>query len=99
MVTTIREDDGYAPKKATVAGEAPADILEIPRSVSVVAREQIENHNFFTIGEALQQVTGITVMPFDGSNPDYRARGFDLVPGQQGQYPDERAAGLFTIPA
>jgi hypothetical protein len=44
-------------------------------------------------------VTGITVMPFDGSNPDYRARGFDLVTGQQGQYPDERAGGLFTIPA
>jgi len=77
-VTAIREDDSYAPKKATVAGKAPADILEIPQSVSVVTREQIEDRNFFTIGEALQQVTGITVMPFDGSNPDYRARGFVL---------------------
>lgn len=77
-VTAIREDDSYAPKKATAAGKTPADILEIPQSVSVVTREQIEDRNFFTIGEALQQVTGITVMPFDGSNPDYRARGFVL---------------------
>jgi outer membrane receptor for ferric coprogen and ferric-rhodotorulic acid len=52
-VTAIREDDGYAPKKATVAGKAPADILEIPQSVSVVTREQIEDPNFFTIGKAL----------------------------------------------
>lgn len=77
-VTAIREDDSYAPRTASVAGKAPADILEIPQSVSVVTREQIEDRNFFTIGEALQQVTGITVMPFDGSNPDYRARGFVL---------------------
>ncbi|EQB16498.1 TonB-dependent receptor plug domain-containing protein [Novosphingobium lindaniclasticum] len=77
-VTAIREDDSYAPKKATAAGKTPADILEIPQSVSVVTREQIEDRNFFTIGEALQQVTGITVMPFDGSNPDYRIWGSEI---------------------
>ncbi|MEG3086739.1 TonB-dependent siderophore receptor [Sphingomonas sp. PB4P5] len=78
VVTAIREDDGYAPAEATVSGKSPAPLLEIPQSVTVVTRQQIEDRNLFTIGDALQQVTGVTVMPFDGSYPDYRARGFVL---------------------
>lgn len=78
VVTAIAQDDGYAPGKALVAGKAPADILEIPQSISVVTRQQIEDRNLFTIGEAVQTVAGVTVMPFDGTNPDYRARGFVL---------------------
>lgn len=78
VVTGIAQDDSYAPEKAAVAGKTPADILEIPQSVSVVTRQQIEDRNLFTIGEAVQTVAGVTVMPFDGTNPDYRARGFVL---------------------
>jgi outer membrane receptor for ferric coprogen and ferric-rhodotorulic acid len=78
VVTGIAADDSYAPETAAVAGKSPAPLIEIPQSISVVTREQIEDRNLFTIGEALQQVTGVTVMPFDGSNPDYRARGFVL---------------------
>ncbi|QDX25044.1 TonB-dependent siderophore receptor [Sphingomonas suaedae] len=78
VITGIAEDDGYAPQQATVAGKSAAPLLEIPQSVSVVTREQIEDRNLFTIGEAVQTVAGVTVMPFDGTNPDYRARGFVL---------------------
>lgn len=78
VVTGIQKDDSYAPEKALVAGKSAAPLLEIPQSISVVTRQQIEDRNLFTIGEAMQQVTGVTVMPFDGSNPDYRARGFVL---------------------
>lgn len=78
VVTGIAEDDSYAPEQATVAGKSPAPLIEIPQSVSVVTRKQIEDRNLFTIGEALQTVAGVTVMPFDGTNPDYRARGFVL---------------------
>ncbi|ATY31055.1 TonB-dependent receptor plug domain-containing protein [Sphingomonas psychrotolerans] len=75
VVTGIRDDDSYAPAEATVAGKSPALLLKIPQSVSVITRQQIEDPNLFTIGEAMQEVTGVTVMPFDGSYPDYRARG------------------------
>lgn len=78
VVTGIAEDDGYTPQQAAVAGKSPAPLLEIPQSVSVVTRKQIEDRNLFTIGEAVQTVAGVTVMPFDGTNPDYRARGFVL---------------------
>lgn len=78
VVTGVRADDSYAPKDAAVAGKSPAPLIEIPQSVSVVTREQIEDRNLFTIGEAVQTVAGVTVMPFDGTNPDYRARGFVL---------------------
>jgi outer membrane receptor for ferric coprogen and ferric-rhodotorulic acid len=78
VIVGIAEDDGYAPQQAAVAGKTPAPLLEIPQSVSVVTRAQIEDRNLFTIGEAMQTVAGVTVMPFDGTNPDYRARGFVL---------------------
>ncbi|QAY76775.1 TonB-dependent siderophore receptor [Sphingosinicella sp. BN140058] len=78
IVTGIAADDGYAPTAAAVAGKSPAPLIAIPQSVSVVTREQIEDRNLFTIGEAVQTVAGVTVMPFDGTNPDYRARGFVL---------------------
>lgn len=78
IVTGIREDDSYAPQEATAGGKVPAPLIEIPQSVSVVTRSQIEDRNLFTIGEAMQTVAGVTVMPFDGTNPDYRARGFVL---------------------
>lgn len=78
VVTGVREDDSYAPEKAAVAGKTPVTLIEIPQSVSVVTRVQIEDRNVFTIGEALQTVAGVTVMPFDGTNPDFRARGFVL---------------------
>lgn len=78
VVTGIAADDSYAPEKAAVGGKSPAPLIEIPQSVSVVTRRQIEDRNLFTIGEAVQTVAGVTVMPFDGTNPDYRARGFVL---------------------
>lgn len=78
IVTGLAQDDSYAPKKAAVAGKSPAPLIEIPQSISVVTRTQIEDRNLFTIAEALQTVAGVTVMPFDGTNSDYRARGFVL---------------------
>ena len=78
IVTGIAQDDSYAPAEAIVGGKSAAPIIEIPQSVSVVTRQQIEDRNLFTIGEAVQTVAGVTVMPFDGTNPDYRARGFVL---------------------
>lgn len=78
VITGVAEDDGYAPQQAAVAGKSSAPLLEIPQSISVVTRQQIEDRNLFTISEAMQTVAGVTVMPFDGTNPDYRARGFVL---------------------
>lgn len=78
IVLGVREDDSYAPQAAAVGGKAPVSLLESPNSISVITTRQIEDRNLFTIGEAMQQVTGVSVMPFDGSNPDYRARGFVL---------------------
>ncbi len=49
-----------------------------PISISVITTRQIEDRNLFTIGEAIQKVARVSVMTFDGSNPDYRARGFVL---------------------
>lgn len=77
-VTADPIDDSYAPETATVASRTATPLIDVPQSVSVVTRQQIEDRNFFTVGEALQQVTGVTVIPFDGSNPDFRARGYTM---------------------
>ncbi|WP_448664635.1 TonB-dependent receptor plug domain-containing protein [Sphingomonas sp. CJ20] len=74
IVAAIREDDRCAPAEATLAGKSPTPLIEIPQSVNIVTRKQTEDRNLFTIGDAIQTVAGVTVMPFDGSNPVYRAR-------------------------
>jgi outer membrane receptor for ferric coprogen and ferric-rhodotorulic acid len=93
VVTGIRENDSYTPQQASVAGKSPAPLIEIPQLVSVVTRQQIEGRNLFTIGEAVQTVAGVTVMPFDGTNPDYRARGFVLDYAYDG-FPSTFSSGV-----
>lgn len=93
-VTAEPIDDSYAPEAASVGSKASVPLIDVPQSISVVTRQQIEERNFFTLGEALQQVTGVTVTPFDGSNPDYRARGYSLEFAYDGIPAYQSASGI-----
>ncbi|MDE1146584.1 MAG: TonB-dependent siderophore receptor [Azospirillaceae bacterium] len=70
----------YAAHAATVAGKMPLTLREIPQSVSVVTRQQLDDQNLFTIEDAMRYVPGITVAtngnPYLGSQ--YYARGYAL---------------------
>ncbi|MGC8384237.1 hypothetical protein ACP3P8_15090 [Pseudomonas aeruginosa] len=43
-------------------GAAPR---ELPQSASVIDHERLEQQNLFSLDEAMQQATGVTVQPFN----------------------------------
>ncbi|AXE62786.1 hypothetical protein BBF93_00090 [Hyphomonas sp. CACIAM 19H1] len=65
----------YAPPTASTGSREPVSILEIPHSISVITRQRIEDQNMAGIEDALSQVIGVTVSPWDTTTSQYRARG------------------------
>lgn len=77
-ITGDKPDDGYASPKATVAGKTAVSRRQIPNSVSVLTREQMDDQNMVTTWDALGQITGITPISNDLTQSQYRARGAAL---------------------
>lgn len=67
----------YKSEQATI-GKVPLKPREIPNSVSVVTRKQIEEQNLNTVHEAMVQTTGINAISNDTTNTQYYARGYGL---------------------
>jgi outer membrane receptor protein involved in Fe transport len=64
------------PEVVVTATGVPADVLHVPQSVSVVGRQEIEDHESRTSPEALQEEVGILVQEtnFGGGSPFVRAQ-------------------------
>ena len=67
----------YKAEEATI-GKVPLKPREIPNSVSVITRKQIEEQNLTTVHDAMVQTTGINAISNDTTNTQYFARGFGL---------------------
>ncbi|QTD46366.1 TonB-dependent siderophore receptor [Ottowia testudinis] len=67
----------YGGKSATV-GKTPLALKDIPQSVSVVTRQQLDDQNTTRLEDAMKHVTGITVQRYDaaGHYSVFSARGF-----------------------
>lgn len=87
-------DEPYAPSQASVGGKAPLRLVDIPQSVTVFGAQRIQDQNLFTIGDLMQQTPGVSVMPFDGANPDYNARGFSLEMSYDGIPASRAGSGI-----
>lgn len=74
----------YAAPYATIGSKEPVPVIEIPNSVSVITRQRIEDQGLFTAEDALRQVTGVTVTPWDGATSQIRSRGYFLEPSYDG---------------
>lgn len=81
---TTEGGPGYAPSHATVGAKEATSVLQIPQSVSVITRARIEDQNLQTAEDALRQVTGVTVTPWDGATAQIRSRGYFLEPSLDG---------------
>lgn len=77
QITVIGERQYTSP--VTVGGKVPLTLREIPNSVSVITQRRIEDQNLITVEDALRYVTGVTATPNDGTQSQYRARGFTLA--------------------
>jgi iron complex outermembrane recepter protein len=74
--------DGYVAKATGTGSKTATPISEIPQSVSVVGREELDDRGVVTkIDEALRYTAGVSTEPF-GNDPDtdwFYIRGFDAT--------------------
>ncbi len=74
--------DGYVAKATGTGAKAATPVSEIPQSVSVIGREELDDRGVVTkIDEALRYTAGVSTEPF-GSDPDtdwFYIRGFDAT--------------------
>jgi len=78
VLVTADAEHGYKAAKATVAGKSPQTLREIPNSVSVLTRQQMDDQEMVSMVDAMQQITGITVIANDNLSSQYIARGYGL---------------------
>ena len=88
MLVTASALGAYGASAATVGGKVPLKLREIPHSVSVLTREQMDDQNMATTWDALSQVTGVQAISNDSLQGQYQVRGtlpdirYDGAPSQ-----------------
>lgn len=77
LTLTMTEGTKSLAGRYAQAGGKSAELLrEIPRSVSVLTAQEIEDKNIVTVTQALDQVTGINVASYNTRTPVFYSRGF-----------------------
>src|SRR5687767_14297608 len=59
-------------------GKTPVSHRQMPNSVSVITGQRIQDQNLTTVAAALGNVTGVTAIPNDTSQSQFRSRGYAL---------------------
>ncbi len=81
MVISGESTSATQPPGVTTLGKVPLKPLkprELPQSASVIDHERLEQQNLFSLDEAMQQATGVTVQPFQLLTTAYYVRGFKV---------------------
>ncbi len=93
--TATTEGTGQYTARELSVGKMEQAPREIPQSISVITRQQLDDRNVTKVEDAVKFSTGITVTRFDGAGNynTFQSRGFDLgaiqldgVPIPQGNY-------------
>jgi outer membrane receptor for ferric coprogen and ferric-rhodotorulic acid len=71
--------NGFAPKSATISGKEAVPLLEIPNSVDVITRKRMDDQNMVTLDDALKEVPGVSVVPWNNSTSQYWVRGYNAA--------------------
>uniref|UniRef100_UPI0034D30A29 Fe(3+)-pyochelin receptor FptA n=1 Tax=Pseudomonas aeruginosa TaxID=287 RepID=UPI0034D30A29 len=78
MVISGESTSATQPPGVTTLGKVPLKPRELPQSASVIDHERLEQQNLFSLDEAMQQATGVTVQPFQRLTTAYYVRGFKV---------------------
>ncbi|MDD3482154.1 TonB-dependent receptor [Azovibrio restrictus] len=73
----LGEGQGYAGKTVSL-GKQELNPRQIPNSVSVLTRQQMDDQDMTNITQAMQQMTGVNVIANDTTNNQYYIRGYSL---------------------
>ncbi|MDN6873341.1 TonB-dependent siderophore receptor [Pseudomonas citronellolis] len=69
----------YTTGAASIGGKSARALKDIPQSISIITRQRMEDQGITTIGEALDQTTGITLIGGNDANTKILSRGFALT--------------------
>ena len=78
MVISGESTSATQPPGVTTLGKVPLKPRELPQSASVIDHKRLEQQNLFSLDEAMQQATGVTVQPFQLLTTAYYVRGFKV---------------------
>ncbi len=75
IVIAAEKEQSYKAPTATVASKLPLSPREIPQSISVLTRQQMDDQNMVTIWDAMTQMTGTQAIWNDSDQGQFHARG------------------------
>lgn len=77
----LTENSGsYTATTVNAGAKLDETLREIPRSISVIARQQLDDQGITSFNEALEQLPGVTLVPGTGINRDaYYTRGYEIT--------------------
>ena len=82
IVVTGEQDEGYNPSSASTATRTDTPLRDIPQSIQVVPRQAIEDQQITRVGDALENVSGVTNAGLYNNYLDYIwLRGFPTFQG------------------
>jgi len=78
---SIRDSDIYVLGKSygKEVGKTVTPLKDVPNTVTLIDREQIEAQNLLTLEDALTATPGITITGVGSENPSYMSRGFAIT--------------------
>lgn len=97
-VAPTEETGGYAAITTQVGTKLPATLREMPRSVSVVTRDVIEDRNYTTLDELAYGTPGLRVLDSGRGRSSIYARGFEYSEYNIDGLPAPMASILGTVP-
>lgn len=92
------EGTGSYTSDALTLGKTAQNMREIPQSVSVLTKQRLEDQNLTDLGQAAEQMTGLTVQDSGHRLADIYSRGFPIDSIQlDGGAPMSIASGNYTF--
>lgn len=85
----------YTAKKSAAATGLTLSVRDTPQSVSVLTKQQIDDQNLLTLGEAIKNVTGMNISSSDSDRTDIWSRGFYVDNYQQDGVPSTTTNDFF----
>ncbi|CAH0275401.1 Fe(3+)-pyochelin receptor [Pseudomonas sp. Bi70] len=78
VTESVDDRASYKAEAVTVGTKGALAPIDIPQSVSAITRTRMDDQNLTTIGEVLNEVTGVSVAPWDSITQQYYSRGYSL---------------------
>ncbi len=97
--SAVTENSGSYTSNIVTIGKGAQRLKDLPQSISIVTRQQMDDQNLINLTDAMQQVTGVTVINYGSDTSGFSARGFAVDSIQIDGVPTRAGMGMWTSSA